>query len=54
MNSDAHFCTKIGEFTEAINMLKSIDFPEELIINSTPENLLLRLKNKGKLKDLTL
>lgn len=54
MNSDAHFCTKIGEFKEAINMLKSIDFPDELIINSEPDKLLKKLKKKGKLKNLEL
>jgi putative hydrolase len=52
INSDAHFCTKIGEFTEAINMLESIDFPEDLIINKDPKELLLRLKKKGRLQDL--
>ena len=54
MNSDAHFCTKIGEFKEAIDMLASIDFPEELIINSDPEKLLKKLKIKGKLTDLNI
>ncbi len=54
MNSDAHFCTKIGEFTEAVNMLEAIEFPEELIINKDPNQLLLRLKKKGKLKDLDI
>jgi putative hydrolase len=52
INSDAHFCTRIGEFTEAINMLESIEFPEELIINNDPKELLLRLKKKGRIKDL--
>lgn len=52
INSDAHFCTLIGEFTAAVNMLESIEFPEELIINRDPDELLLRLKKKGKLKDL--
>jgi putative hydrolase len=52
INSDAHFCTKIGEFTEAVNMLESINFPEKLIINKDPDLLLLKLKKKGKLKDL--
>ena len=52
INSDAHFCTKIGEFTESVNMLESIDFPEELIINKDPKELLLKLKKKGKLKNL--
>ena len=54
MNSDAHFCTLIGDFSKAVNMLKSIDFPEELIINKEPNELLLRLKKKGKLQDLDL
>ena len=54
MNSDAHFCTKIGGFKEAIDMLASIDFPEELIINSDPEKLLKKLKIKGKLTDLNI
>ena len=48
INSDAHFCTKIGEFTEAVNMLESIDFPEERIINSDPEKLLELLRSKGR------
>jgi len=52
LNSDAHFCTRIGEFTEAINMLKSIDFKDELIINSEPNDLIELLKSKGKLKNL--
>jgi len=54
INSDAHFCTLIGEFTQAVNMLESIDFPEELIINKDPNELLLRLKKKGKLQDLNV
>lgn len=54
MNSDAHFCTLIGDFSKAVNMLESIDFPEELIINKEPNELLLRLKKKGKLQDLNL
>lgn len=54
INSDAHFCTLIGEFTEAVKMLESIDFPEELIINKDPNELLLRLKKKGKLQDINI
>lgn len=50
INSDAHFCTKIGEFTEAIIMLESIDFPENYIINSNPDMLLDLLREKGRLK----
>lgn len=54
LNSDAHFCTKIGEFTEAVNMLESIEFPEELIINKNPDDLLRLLKDKGRLSDISL
>lgn len=36
-NSDAHFAYSIGEVGNAIDLLKEIDFPEELIINSNKE-----------------
>lgn len=51
LNSDAHICFSIGQFKESIDMLKSIDFPEELIMND-PERLIAHLKNKGRLTDL--
>ena len=54
INSDAHFCTKIGEFNEVCSMLESIDFPEDLIINKDPNEFLMMLKEKGRLKDLNL
>lgn len=50
-SSDAHYCTYIGQFDESIEMLKSIDFPEELIMNN-PEKLIPHLKSKGRLSDL--
>jgi putative hydrolase len=34
VNSDAHFCKQVGRVDEALKLLKSIDFPEELIINA--------------------
>ena len=34
LNSDAHFCTQIGVFTESLKLLEEINFPEELVINS--------------------
>lgn len=37
LSSDAHFCENIGEVTNAAKMLKDINFPEELIINSNVE-----------------
>ena len=33
VSSDAHFCTDIGNYNNALNMLNEIDFPEELIMN---------------------
>lgn len=51
LNSDAHICFNIGAFDESIEMLKSIDFPEELIMND-PERLISFLKKKGRLKDI--
>ncbi len=34
VNSDAHFCTQIGVFDDAVQMLEEIDFPEKLILNA--------------------
>jgi putative hydrolase len=33
VNSDAHFCTHVGEFTEIIAYLQNIGYPEDLIVN---------------------
>ena len=35
INSDAHFSSRVGEFSSALDALREIDFPEELIINSS-------------------
>ena len=46
--------SKIREFyRESIKLLKSINFPEELIMNE-PKKLLAHFKNKGKLLDVNL
>jgi putative hydrolase len=34
VNSDSHICSHVGCFDSALDMLESIDFPEELVINS--------------------
>ncbi|WRS28099.1 phosphatase [Oscillospiraceae bacterium MB08-C2-2] len=34
VSSDAHFFTHIGEFDKALEVLKSIDFPQELVLNA--------------------
>ncbi len=41
VNSDSHFCTQIGNVNHALDMLKEVDFPEELIVNSSVD----RFKN---------
>lgn len=48
LNSDAHSCFQIGGFDAAIDILKKIDMPEELIINTSKTELLDYLKGKGK------
>lgn len=34
VSSDAHYCERVGSFGEAVSMLESIGFPEELILNA--------------------
>lgn len=41
ISSDAHFCSHVGRFQEAVDMLNSIDFPEELVLNADK----IRLEN---------
>lgn len=54
LGSDAHICYAIGDFTKAEKILQKADMPEELIINTNKDKILMYLKNKGKLKDLYL
>lgn len=51
LSSDAHMSIYIGGFDDAIKLLDSIDFPEELIMNP-PDRLIRHFKAKGKLVDL--
>ncbi|MGV8982080.1 phosphatase [Clostridium sp.] len=48
VNSDAHFCYSIGNFTVAEKALKDVDMPEELIINTNRAMLIDFLHEKGK------
>lgn len=48
VNSDAHFCSQIGDFADAKEFLSEIDFPAELIVNRDEKSLLNHLKNKNK------
>lgn len=44
VNSDAHTLNELGQCSSVNPYLKDLDFPEELIINSTPEKALNFLK----------
>ena len=46
VDSDAHFCMAIGEVSGALEMLKEIDFPEELILNASADRLFSYLAAK--------
>lgn len=48
LGSDAHFYTQIGDFSSVLQLLHSIDFPEELILNTSPEKLKNALKRNKK------
>lgn len=39
VNSDAHFCTLVGDMTLSCSLLEEQDFPEKLVINSDWEKL---------------
>lgn len=46
VSSDAHFCKYIGGYGQVLEMLNSLDFPKELVMNSTRERLETWFKNK--------
>ncbi|MBQ7816977.1 MAG: phosphatase [Oscillospiraceae bacterium] len=54
VNSDAHSIYKIGEWGNVPQLLKDIDFPQELIVNASCENLIneLKIHNKYILKQI--
>jgi len=46
--SDAHTCYQIGEFKEATELIKDLNIPEELIMNTDEFKFINYLKKKGK------
>ncbi|MDP4153841.1 MAG: phosphatase, partial [Bacillota bacterium] len=46
VTSDAHFHEHIGVFNNSLKLLSDIDFPEELVINTTKQRFLDFLYNK--------
>lgn len=52
VNTDAHFCTHIGNFEKAVEVIKEAEIGEELVINADPNNIINYLHEKGKAKDI--
>lgn len=48
LGSDSHLDIYVGDFTAALEMLTSVDFPEELVMNTDVENLYRYLEEKGR------
>ncbi len=48
VSTDAHFAAKIGKVDLAMEMLQSIDFPEELILNMDEERFFRYLENRKR------
>lgn len=46
VNSDAHFCKSVGVFHATLQMLNSLGFPKELVINSSEAGLTKWFSNK--------
>lgn len=46
VSSDAHFFTDIGNYTQALEMLSEINFPEELIMNTSYKRFEAYLREK--------
>lgn len=48
VGSDSHFSLDVGKFDKAMELLKDIEMPEELIINTSIERFRAFLKMRGK------
>ena len=46
LGSDAHFYAGIGDFSYALDILKEVGFPEELVFNTNPVRFLASLKKR--------
>jgi putative hydrolase len=48
VNSDAHFCNRVGDHAGADAVLEAVGFPEELIVNAEEATFLNYLELRGK------
>ena len=49
VNSDAHFCTYVGRFKNAIALLEEIEFDEELVMNTSLDKFMGYITKKKKI-----
>lgn len=54
LGSDAHICHQIGGFDKAERILKAVNMPEDLIMNTEKKKIIRYLKAKGRLSDVSL
>ena len=52
VGSDSHFVADVGRFDEALELLETINMPEELVINTSIEKFkeFMKIRNKAKEK----
>lgn len=50
VNSDSHFAPCIGVFPKSIEMLKEIEFPEELILNADYDRLMAHIQKRNRIR----
>ena len=50
VTSDAHFCTDVGNFKNALEIIDEIGFPEELVLNSDFEKVKNYIESKRNIK----
>lgn len=49
VTSDAHSPYQLGDFRDAINILKSVNFPDELVLNADYNRLIKYLNNRKRI-----
>ena len=47
VDSDAHVDLDVGDHSIAMELLREVDFPEELVVNSDPEKFKKYLNRSG-------
>lgn len=52
VNSDAHFSTGVAEFSNALAIIEELNFPKELVVNSSIEGLKYVLNDTSRLQGL--